>query len=58
MPGVIGVAEGSTLDLVRALVALRHPVARGRLRADLGVLGETRSRARVDAALAQAVLAG
>jgi hypothetical protein len=43
MPGVIAVSPGSGYELARTLEALRHPVARGRLRADLAALAELRS---------------
>jgi hypothetical protein len=43
MPGVIAVSPGSGYEIARTLEALRHPVARGRLRADLAALAELRS---------------
>ena len=46
MPGVITISPGSGYELARTLEALRHPVARGRLRADLAALAELRSRKR------------
>jgi hypothetical protein len=56
IPGTVCIREGSAQAIEHALLAIRHPVGRGRLRADLGSLCEARSPARVEAALAQAVL--
>jgi hypothetical protein len=46
MPGTITISPGSGYELARTLEALRHPVARGRLRADVASLAELRSRKR------------